>query len=128
MVAIPSEKESAIMKKKTFPPYGKKLMELRKRGKIPRKIIQVVFDWKIARAYPRIIIQQEIKPADIEFCYLAGLPVQVVFKQQDADRVNAVTNEILKANPLYLFTFGLDLLDVGARTILKAPISQEVAA
>jgi hypothetical protein len=113
---------------KTFPPYGKKLFELRKRGKIPRKILQVVFDWKIARAYPRIIIQEEVNPEDLEFCYLAGLPVQIVFKQQDADRVNAVTNEILKANPLYLFTFGLDLLDVGARAILKAPLSQEVAA
>jgi len=113
------------MTKKVFPPYGRQLFELRKKRKIPRKIIQIVFDWKIARAYPRIIIPKEVKPEDLEFCYLAGLPVQVVFKQQDADRVNAVTNEILKANPLYLFTFGLDLLDVGARAILKAPLSPE---
>jgi hypothetical protein len=110
---------------KKFPPYGKQLMQLRKQGQIPRKIIQVVFDWKIARAYPRIIIQQEIKPADIEFCYLAGLAVQVVFKQKDAVRVNGLVEEILKVEPLYLFTFALDLLDVGATTILKAPLSPE---
>jgi hypothetical protein len=113
---------------KKFPPYGKQLMQLRKQGQIPRKILQVVFDWKIARAYPRIIIQEEVKPEDLEFCYLAGLPVQVVFSKSEAHRVNGLVDEILKVKPLYLFTFGLDLLDVGARTILKAPSSQEVAA
>jgi hypothetical protein len=104
---------------KKFPAYGKKLFELRKRGKIPRKILQVVFDWKIARAYPRIIIQEEVKPEDLEFCYLAGLPVQVVFSKSEAHRVDGFSQEILKVNPSFLCTFGLNLLDVGATEILK---------
>jgi len=107
------------MKKKTFPPYGKKLMSLRKQGKIPRKMIQAVFDWKLARAYPRIVLTEETVPEDTEFKYLAGIPVQIVYTEKEADRVNGFSQEILKVNPSFLSTFGLHLLDVGATNILK---------
>ena len=108
----------AIMNKK-FPPYGKKLMQLRNQGKVPNKLLMVVFDWMLARAYPRIVITEEIVPKETEFKCLAGLPVQIVFSQKEAHRVDGFAQEILKVNPSFLCTFGLNLLDVGAIQILK---------
>ena len=104
---------------KTFPPYGKKLMKLRNQGKIPNKLLMVVFDWMLARAYPRVVITEEAKPENMEFKYLAGIPVQIVFSQKEAHRVDGFAQEILKVNPSFLCTFGLNLLDVGATQILK---------
>ena len=104
---------------KKFPAYGKKLFELRKQGKMPNKLLMVVFDWLIGRAYPRIVITGEAKPENIEFKYLAGIPVQIVFTEKEAHRVDAFAQEILKVAPSFLCTFGLNLLDVGATQILK---------
>ena len=104
---------------KRFPPYGKKLMQLRNQGKIPNKLLMVVFDWMLARAYPRVVITEEAKPENMEFKYLAGIPVQIVFSQKEAHRVDGFAQEILKVNPSFLCTFGLNLLDVGATNILK---------
>ena len=104
---------------KRFPPYGKKLMQLRNQGKIPSKLLMVVFDWMLARAYPRIVITEETLPKETEFKYLAGIPVQIVFSQKEAHRVDEFSQEILKVNPSFLSIFGLNLLDVGATQILK---------
>jgi hypothetical protein len=113
--------------KKKFPPYGKKLMQLRNQGKIPNKLLMVIFSWKIARAYPRIVITEATLPKETEFKYLVGIPVQIVFSQKESHRVDEFSQEILKVNPSFLSTFGLDLLDVGATTILKPlQMQQEV--
>ena len=104
---------------KKFPPYGKQLLKLRNQGKIPNKLLMVVFDWLIGRAYPRIVITEEALPKETEFKYLAGIPVQIVFSQKEAHRVDGFAQEILKVNPSFLCTFGLNLLDVGATQILK---------
>jgi hypothetical protein len=112
---------------KTFPPYGKKLMKLRNQGKIPDKLLMVVFDWMLARAYPRVVITEEAKPENMEFKYLAGLPVQIVFTEKEAHRVDGFAQEILKVHPSFLSTFGLHLLDVGATTIIK-PLEESCLA
>ena len=104
---------------KRFPPYGKQLLKLRNQGKIPNKLLMVVFDWKLARVYPRVVITEETVPKETEFKYLAGIPVQIVFSQKEAHRVDGFAQEILKVNPSFLCTFGLNLLDVGATQILK---------
>ena len=110
--------------KKKFPAYGKKLMQLRNQGKIPNKLLMVVFDWMLARAYPRIVIEATL-PKETEFEYLAGIPVQIIFRQKDEYRVDGIAQEIIKVNPSFLSTFGLDLLDVGATTILKPLQTQQ---
>ena len=104
---------------KRYPPYGRQIMELRKRGKMPSKLLMMVFEWKLARAYPRIVISEDTKPNETEFRYLAGIPVQIIFSEKEAHRVNELAQEILKVQPSFLATFGLHLLDVGATTILQ---------
>jgi hypothetical protein len=119
VVASTAKKESAIMKKKTFPPYGKNFLKLRNRGKMPNNLTMVVFNWNLARAYPRIVLTKETLPKDTEFNYLAGLKVQIVFSEKEADRVDGFAQEILKVKPAFLSTFALHLLDIGATNILK---------
>ena len=105
---------------KRFPPYGKKLMELRRSGKIPARTVMVTFDWKLARAYPRVVIADQTPAARLNFDYLAGLPVEVVYRGNDAHRVSGVVDAILQVNPAFLATFALDLVDTGdAVTLIK---------
>lgn len=114
---------------KRLPPYGKQLMTIREAGKAPAKMVIVAFDWDLARAYPRIIIPNDLTPAEIEFRFLAGLPVQITYRGKDAHRVDAVAQEIIKVNPCFLATFALDLAGTGdAGAILKPYLAMQEAA
>jgi hypothetical protein len=113
---------SYTKKYKPFPPYGKKLMLLRRSGKVPAQVIMVVFDWKYGRAYPRIVIDGDTPIESLEFSYLSGITVQIVYCSQDADRVDAVAQAILKVNPSFLSAFNLDLVDVGKATTIIKPL------
>lgn len=102
-----------------FPAYGKLLSAMRRAGKVPARIVQVVFDWKLARAYPRIVLADDIAPTDLNFSYLAGLSVQVIYRSKDAHRVQPVVEEILKAKPCFLATFAVDRAgEEGARALI----------
>lgn len=113
---------ASYRKYKRFPPYGKKLMLLRRSGKVPAQVIMVVFDWKDGRAYPRIVIDGDTPIESLEFSYLSGIPIQIVYCSQDADRVDAVAQAILKVNPSFLSAFNLDLVDVGKATTIIKPL------
>jgi hypothetical protein len=113
---------------KQFPAYGKQFMKMRQEGKMPRRRVMVTFDWDLAQAYPRIVIADDTPAEKLNFYYLAGLPVQVVFRQKDAHRVSAVTEAILKINPSFLSSFAFDLADEGkAFTLIKPYNRAEIA-
>jgi hypothetical protein len=114
---------------KRLPPYGKQLMSIREAGKAPSRMVIVAFDWDLGKAYPRIIIPNDLLPAEIEFRFLAGLPVQIPYRGKDAHRVDAVVQEIAKVNPCFLATFALDLAGTGdAWVILKPYLAIQEAA
>jgi hypothetical protein len=109
------------MNVKRMPAYGKQIMEMRLAGKMPLRIVMVTFGWEIAKAYTRIVIPDDMPADQLNFYYLAGLPVQIVYYRKDAHRVNDLTEAILKINPSWLATFALDLIDTGnAISIIKA--------
>ena len=112
-----------------FPAYGKQLSAMRRAGKIPARMVMVTFDWKLARAYPRIVLADDTSPTDLNFNCLAGLPVQVIYRLTDAYRVNAVVEAILKVNPSFLATFAVDRAgEDGARALLIPFTRMQVAA
>ena len=113
---------------KRLPPYGKQFLAMREAGKAPAKTVIVSFDWDLAQAYPRIIIPNDVSPAEIEFKFLAGLPVQIIYRSKDAHRVDALVQEILRVNPCLLATFALDLVGTApALTIIKSYVDVEIA-
>jgi hypothetical protein len=114
------------MPKKQYPPHGKKIMLQRQAGRIPSKIVMVVFNYYLGRAYPHIVITENTNPETLEFSYLSGIPVQIVFCSQDAHRVDAVVQAILAVNPLCLSTFALDLVDTGKSTTFIKPLPKHL--
>ena len=113
---------------KRLPAYGKQFMSMRQSGQAPTRRVMVTFDWDLAKAYPRIVIADDTPPDELNFNYLAGLPVQIVYRQRDAHRVNDVMGAILKINPSCLAIFALDLVDIGnAVTIIKPYQSIQLA-
>lgn len=114
---------------KRLPSYGKQFMAIRQAGKAPARMVIVAFDWDLGKAYPRIIIPHDLTPAEIEFRFLAGLPVQIAYRSKDAHCVDAVAQEIVKVNPCFLATFALDLAGTGdAWAILKPYLAIQEAA
>lgn len=91
-----------------FPPYGKQLMEARKRGETPREVY-VVTDWKLARAFCRIVLPDDFPLDDAELRYLAGLDVTLVYRARDVGRVPVIAKAILRARPRLLNAFDLDI-------------------
>ena len=105
---------------KPYPPFGKQFQKMRQVGNIPARMIMVVFPWKLAKRWPRIVIPDDISYKGLNFDYLAGLPVEIAYKVQDAHKVNIISQDILAVNPSFLSILELDLLDTNeARTLLK---------
>ena len=114
---------------KRLPAYGKQFMTMRKSGRVPSLRVMVAFDWDLAKAYPRIVIADDTPAAGLNFSYLAGLPVQVVYRRKDAHRVSALIDAILEVNPSCLSAFAIDLVDTGdAVTLIKQSIQLAEAA
>ena len=104
---------------KGFSAFGKQLSAMRRAGQAPSKIIYVTFDWGLAKAYPRIVLTDNDIPANLNFAFLAGLPVQVIYRNKGSHRVAAVVEEILKVNPCFLATFAVDRAgELGARALI----------
>ena len=104
-----------------LPAYGKLFMAMRKSGRVPSLRVMVTFDWDLAKAYPRIVIADDTPAGELNFSFLAGLPVQVVYRRKDASRISALIDAILEVNPSCLSTFAFDLVDTGDAVALIKP-------
>ena len=107
---------------KCYPAFGKQILNIRLSGKVPANLVMATFNWNIARAYPRIIIDDKTPFDALEFCYLSGIPCQIVYGDKDAHRVARLVQVILKAVPSFLSTFGLDLVDTCEATTIIKPL------
>lgn len=117
------------LKYKRIPAYGKQFLSMRQSCKVPARRVMVTFDWDLAKAYPRIVIVGDTPVDEFNFSYLAGLPVQIVYRRKDAHRVSSVVGEIMKVNPSFLATFALDLVGIcDVATIIKPYELQREAA
>jgi len=93
---------------KKFPPFGKQLNELRRKGLVPSMRVIVTTDWKLGVAYPRIVITQEQPVTSLQFNYLSGLHVQIVHFDYDNPILEGLVTEILSIQPATLSTFNMD--------------------
>jgi len=91
-----------------YPPYGKKLDDLRRRGLVPAMRVIVTTDWKIGGAFPRIIITDDTPVTCLQFNYLNGLYVEVVHYDHDNHILESLITEILSIQPATLSAFNMD--------------------
>jgi hypothetical protein len=111
---------------KLLPAYAKQILKMRQDGNIPSRMVIIVFDWKLARAWPRLVIPDDVDYQNLNFNYLAGLAVEIAYRNKDAHKVPVVSQDILAVNPSFLSILGLDLLDTNeARAILKPCVEME---
>ncbi|SNX59266.1 hypothetical protein SAMN06296273_0706 [Nitrosomonas ureae] len=100
-------KANSIIKK--YPPYGRILDDLRRKGLVPVHRIVVSTDWKLGAAFPRIVIPADAKIDQLIFAYLAGLSVQIVHHNGQEKIVKALVQKILDINPKVLTVFNFDI-------------------
>ena len=113
---------------KQFPPYGKKLDDLGRRGLVPTLRIIVATNWKIGKLFPRIIVTPDKAVHNLRFDYLAGLNVQIAHFDHD-NHIENLINEILAIHPATLATFNLDAVKQGKQAFtLIYPQSEMEAA
>lgn len=99
-----------------LPAYGKQLIAQRQAGHVPRNGVYIVFDWNLARAFPRIIITDDLPIEDIDLRCLAGLDCTLAYREKDASRVPEFSQAILNAQPRILNALAVD---IPQNTILK---------
>jgi hypothetical protein len=113
---------------KKLPAYAKQLRQMRLEGKMPSKRVIATFSWSVGKAYPRIVLADETPPEQLDFSYLCGLSVEIVYHRKDSHRVNPLVNAILNVNPSSLVAFGLDLIGTAeAVVVIKAPKRCQIA-
>lgn len=115
---------------KRYPAYGKKLDDLRKRGLIPAKRVIVTTEWKIGKVYPRIIITPDLPVNNLQFSYLAGLHVEIVYFDRDESILADLITEILAVKPATLSAFNMDAVKQGkpAFKLIYTQSTMEAAA
>lgn len=111
LVRTASEKAHADFRR--FPAFGKQFDALRQKGLIPDKRVIVAFDWNIGKLFPRIIIASDVPASNLQFRYLAGLHVEVVYYDRDAAILPALVDEILKIRPASLSVFNMSAVTRG---------------
>lgn len=98
---------------KRFPPYGKQLDELRRKGLVPSARVIVTTDWSIGKLFPRVIIKPNTSASSYKFDYLAGLGVQIVYFDCDAAMLPNLTAEIMLIKPATLAVFNMNAAECG---------------
>lgn len=114
-----------------YPPYGKKLDDLRRQGLIPAMRVIVTTDWKLGAAYPRIVVTRDQPITSLRFEYLAGLHVQIIYYDHDASILPNLTAEIQSVNPASLAVFNMSAVKRGepAYTMIYSQlVMEEIAA
>ncbi len=97
-----------------IPAYGRQMLEARKRGLQPRQqMVMVVFDWNLARAFPRLVVDPISDFDRLDFSYAAGLDVVIGFRAHEAFIAESLARVILKANPRRLQGWPLEPDDEG---------------
>lgn len=96
-----------------LPAFGREILELRRRGLVPaneRGVAEPVYvlvdTWDLAkhRRY-RVVVPKEAEPADLEFAFVAGIDVFVIWRMSSTSnaRRDAVLRALVAAAPRFLF-------------------------
>lgn len=99
----------AKLRVKRYPPYGRQLEKIRQAGMIPSTRVIVSTRWELGAPYPRIVIPDDILVANLNFSYLAGLSVQIVHCNNEAQLVNDLIDAIAEVKPSVLAVFNFEL-------------------
>lgn len=63
-----------------LPAFGREILDLRRRGLVPAGRVVVALDtWDYGKNRARVVVAQDADPAALDFSFLAGLDVELVW-------------------------------------------------
>lgn len=66
-----------------LPPFGRELLELRRRGLVPDRTVVVSLDsWEWGKSYPRLVVPPELDPSGADFSMLAAITCFVAWSSR----------------------------------------------
>jgi len=84
-------------------------MDARLAGQAPSNSVTVAFDWNIGKAFPRVVVTDQVPADSLELRFLAGLDVIIAYKDEHSSRVLDLASAILNVNPRILQAFAIDI-------------------
>jgi hypothetical protein len=89
-----------------LPAFGRELIELRRRGLVPGRTVIVSLDsWRWGKAYPRLVVPEDLDPAEIDFSMIAGIETFVVWSSKISTiaRRDALIRALVRCAPCFLW-------------------------
>lgn len=105
-----------------LPPNARAIFDLRRRGRIPVPgpfgHVSVLPDWGLAVAGAYVIAPPSIDPAELDFCFCAGLSVAIFCRLGDLGRpldtwLHEVILAVMDADPVSIAVIDLDQAAAG---------------
>ena len=84
-------------------------MDARLAGQAPSNSVVIAFDWDIGKAFPRVVVIDQVPADSLELRFLAGLDVIIAYHDKHASRVLDMARAILNVNPRILQAFAIDI-------------------
>lgn len=93
---------AATSKRRKLPAFGREIRTMLAAGKTPRSpagtVTVAVDTWTLCQRWPRIVVDRHDDPANLDFTFLAGRDVLLVWRHgSDFDRIVAVSRELRNA-------------------------------
>ena len=92
---------SAPALKKRLPPYGRRLLALRRANKVPdtRHVVIAVADWTLVNQKREdVVVVPVSQPVEsFNFVFVAGLPVLLVLNEHDVEMADQVADQVIAA-------------------------------
>ena len=96
--------------KRRLPPFGRQLLEARRKGLSPKDGVILIFLDQWGHDYrARVVVPSDLSPADCCFDFVAGLDCFLMWDtdRTEVSRCRELLREVLKSNPLRLVVVGL---------------------
>jgi hypothetical protein len=99
-----------------LPPFGRELLELRRKGLVPARPVVVGLDrWDWGKVQPRIVLPADLDPTDVDLSYLAALDVELVWSASvtSVARRDSTLRAIVRVSPSFLWCIDIDAPEHG---------------
>lgn len=91
-----------------LPPYGKALAAMRRAGQVPAQDVVIALDWALGKAFPRVVVPDDLPIENIDLTFIAGLWVIIAHRTSQAFRVDELVQHALRFQPKALQTVNID--------------------
>lgn len=112
-----------IKRQKRLPPYGRELLELRRKGLVPDRWVVISLDsWQWGRGFQRVVLPADLDPQETDFSGLAALDVALVWSSRITaiKRRDETIRALVSVLPSFLWAIDVDEPEAAVFVISRA--------